>query len=68
MTVIAIVSILLLLGSIFLASEIFSAPTGFEDETGFHSLGKQPVSRGSRVMLKGKKLAPVHSTAYAGLR
>ena len=68
MTVIAIVSILLLLGSILLASEIFSAPTGFEDETGFHSLGKQPVSRGSRVMRKGKKLAPVHSTVYAGLR
>jgi hypothetical protein len=68
MTVIAIVSIILLLGSFFLASELFSAPTGYEDETGFHSLGKQKESRGSRVLRKGKRFAPVHSTAFAGTR
>jgi hypothetical protein len=61
MTVIAIVSIALLLGSLFLASELWAAPTGYEDETGFHSLGEQTVNSGS----KGAKLAAVHSTAYA---
>ena len=65
MTVIAIVSIALLLGSLFLASELWAAPTGYEDETGFHSLGEQTVNSGSRVVRKGAKLAAVHSTAYA---
>jgi hypothetical protein len=65
MTVLSVVTLLLVLGTLFVLIELGGAPVGFESEMGFHAVSRKPGDRGvgSRVLRRKDQPADVRPIA-----
>jgi len=68
MTVLSVVTLLLVLGTLFVLIELGGAPVGFEDQTGFHA-ASQPSRSGGGTLVRSKdpqaELQPIVGASVA---